>query len=230
MSTTPNPLMGWLGTSGVNQPGSNPLPDLQSPPAPSGTAGSTNPYGFGSRNGGALRTNLAESNLQTGLFKNALLPLFTNMMFSAGGDAGKFFKQLMDLGSPFYQQKQRASFEQGVTQSQNAAAQARQGLQASGAGSTPSGVNAAMMGGMGQAEAGNQAELFLNNLFQNEQLQMGGAQGLAQLAQLFNPAQLTGQQTNPSIQQPTNMVAPTLSGIGSMLSGVFGSGGAPMPK
>src|SRR5258707_976159 len=97
--------------------------------------------------------------------RNDLIPLFSQMMQKYGGDAGSFFKQLMDLGSPFYKQKQQQSFEQGTKAEQDAAAQSRQQVQASGTGGTPSGVGAAMFGGEAQAAAGNQEETFLNNLF-----------------------------------------------------------------
>jgi hypothetical protein len=49
-----------------------------------------------------------------------------------------------------------------------------------------------MFGGMGQAQAGNQEEAFLNNLFQNEILQGRGAEGMGQLASMFNPSSLLG--------------------------------------
>lgn len=228
-----NPLLGWLGSAGTNQPpsggqGGNPLgampglniPGLNMPggmpSAPAGAAGSQNPYGMGARGGGDLGYNLAQTNLQSGLYKNQLAPLFAQMMMGTGGNAANFYNTLMNLGSPYYQQGQRASWEQGVGQSQNAAAQARQQLQASGAGYTPSGAGAAMFGGMGQAEAGNMALNYLQNLFQNEQLQAAGAGGLANLAQMFNPAQLlTG--INPQIQQPTNTGAEWMGAAGQLL-------------
>jgi hypothetical protein len=221
MSTAGNPLVGsWPNPGGVN-PGPAPLPGTNPtlPAAPAGTPGTTDPYGQGSRGGGNQGFNLAETNLQTGTYKNALLPLFSKLMFGAGGDAANFFKQLADLGSPFYKRKQQQTAEQGAKQASDASGQARQQIQASGTGYTPSGVGAAAFGGMAQAEAGNQEEAFLNNLFQNEQLQAMGAQGEAQIAQLFSPAQLTGQQISSSIQQPTNTGAEWLSSIASLLSG-----------
>src|SRR5437879_2686941 len=123
MATTPNPILGsWPSTTGTNQP-----PQASAlPAAPAGTAGSENPYGMGKVGGGALASNLAETNLQTGLYKNKLMPLFSQMMMSAGGDANKFFKMLTDLGSPFYQKKQQQTAEQGAKAGQDAAGQARQ--------------------------------------------------------------------------------------------------------
>jgi hypothetical protein len=194
VSTMPNPLFGsWNPNSGTNVP-FDPT-SMQAPPGPAGTPGSTNPFGFGSYGGGALRGNIGEANLQTALQRNALIPQFAKMMFGAGGTAGDFFKQLTQLGSPFYQRKQQQTFEQGSKAAQDAAGQARQRITASGAGYTPSGVGAAAFGGEAQAEAGNQEEAFLNNLFQNEQLQALGASGLSQLAALFNPNQLATGQT-----------------------------------
>jgi hypothetical protein len=226
MATPGNPLLGsWPNPGGVNLPGGGPVPPPSAlPTAPAGKTGVTNPFGGGSRGGGDLGYNLAETNLQTGNYKNALLPLFAQGMFGTAGPAAQFFQQLMQLGGPFYKQKQQQTFEQGTQQAQNAAAQSRQQLQASGAGGTPSGVGAAMFGGESQAAAGNQEEAFLNNLFQNEQLQAMGGSGLAQLAQLFNPSQLTGQQTTPSIQQPTNTGAEWLNAIAGLMGA--GSSGA----
>jgi hypothetical protein len=232
MATPGQPLLGsWPNPGGVNIPGApttggtpSPIPSTGSLPAgPAGTPGVTNPFGGGSRGGGNEGYNLSETNLQTGTYKNALLPLFASGMFGSAGPAAQFFQQLMNLGSPFYQQKQQQSFEQGTQQANNAAAQARQQLQASGQGSGPSGAGAAMFGGEAQAAAGNEEEAFLNNLFQNEQLQASGASGLMSMAQLFNPAQLTGQQTSPNIQQPTNTGAQWMSAI-AQLMGAASSG------
>lgn len=228
MATPGNPLLGsWPNPGGVNLPGSPTLggtpgggtvpPASAAPPAPAGTPGTTNPYNQGSRGGGNQGFNLAETNLQTGTYKNALLPLFSQAMLQSGGDASKFFQLLTNLGSPFYKQKQQQSFEQGVQQASNAGAQSRQQIEASGTGYTPSGAGAAAFGGEAQAAAGNQEEAFLNNLFQNEQLQALGASGLTQIASLFNPAQLTAQQTNPNIQQPTNTGAEWLNAVSGLL-------------
>lgn len=234
MATPGNPLLGsWPNPGGVNpnastgastNAGGLPVPSTsQLPAAPAGTPGVTNPYGGGSRGGGDEGYNLAQTNLQTGVYKNALLPLFSQMFFGTGGNAANFMQQLMNLGSPFYKQKQQQTFEQGVQQANNAAAQSRQQIQASGTGYTPSGAGAAAFGGEAQAAAGNQEEAFLNNLFQNEQLQMAGASGLGQLASLFSPATLTGQQTSPSIQQPTNTGAEWLSSV-AQIRGAGSSG------
>lgn len=222
MATPGNPLLGsWPSTAGVNQ---NPYGVPPPPPGPAGTPGSQDPYGRGARGSGNLGYNLAETNLQTGLQKNALIPLFSKMMFGAGGDASQFFKQLMDLGSPFYKQKQQKTAEQGAKAGQDEAGLARQRLQASGAGYGPSGAGAAMFGGMGQAQAGNQEEAFLNNLFQNELLQAQGAQGLSSIAGLFNPAQLATSQINPQIQQPTGGFADSFAKI---VGALFPKGATP---
>lgn len=230
-----DPLLGsWPNPGGVNLPPgvptpggtpAGPIPPTSAlPGAPAGKVGVTNPFGGGSRGGGDQGYNLAESNLQSGVYRNALMPLFAQGMFGTAGPAAQYFQQLMNLGSPFFQQKKQQTFEQGVQQSQNAAAQSRQQLQAAGAGGTPSGAGAAMFGGEAQAAASSQEEAFLNSLFQNEQLQAMGGQGLAQIAGLFNPAQLTGQQTSPNIQQPTNTGAEWLNAVAGLLGG--GSSGA----
>lgn len=224
MTGAPNPLLGWQGQTGVNQPqGSSPFPTTS--PVTGGT--NTNPYGFGTIGGGAIAANLPETNIQTGLLKNQLIPAMSQYMFGAGGAAGNFYNQLMNLGSPYYQQQQRASFEQGNQQAQNAAAQARQQLSSQGYGYTPSGAEAGMIGGMAQQAAGNLNTTFLQNLFNNEQLQAQAAQGLSQLASLFNPAQLAGSSIGTDIPQPTNTAAQAMSGIGGMLGGLFGSSGVP---
>lgn len=194
MASPANPLLGWLGSSGTNAPnqfGSAPtMPGSIANPAASAPMG--NPAGLPNpqsnikdawRNQAYLNTLMAQ--MRTGLGGQ-----FGDLMKGYAGPAGNYFAQLMNLGSPYYQQQQRASWENVGQQSQNAAAQARQQLQASGAGYTPSGAAAGMFGGMAQAEAGNQAMAFLQNLFQNEQMQQAGAQGLAGLAGLFNPSGL----------------------------------------
>lgn len=220
MSSLPNPLWGsWSpSTGGANLP---PPPNVD----PAGKTGTTNPYGMGSRGGGDLGANLAETNVQTGVQKNKLIPWFAQMMSGTAGPAADFFKKLMDFGSPFYKEKQRQTAEQGAKAGNEQAGMARERLSASGAGYGPSGAGAAMFGGMGQAEAGNQEEAFLNNLFQNEQLQALGASGLSQLASLFNPSPMATSSTNPNIQQPTNTFAETAAGIGQLMGGIFGSGG-----
>lgn len=176
--------------------------------------------------GGALAGNLGETNLQSGLYKNALAPLFAQMMLGTGGDAANFFKTLMNLGSPYYKEQQRASFEQGTNQANNAAAQSAQRLNASGYGAAPSGLQAAMLGQQATGQAQNLSQLFLQNLFQNENLQLQGAQGLGSLASLFNPAALLGE-TNPNIQQPQNTAAQLMGSIGQLAGGIFGAGGIP---
>jgi len=218
VSTLPNPLTGsWPGITG-NFPTPAPV-DVGPTSGPGSTApgGALNPFGQGTRGGGNLGFNLAGQNLLTADWRNKLIPLFQQMMMGSAGPAKDFFTQLTNLGSPFYQQKQRQSFEQGSKAGEDAAARARQAIQTSGAGYTPSGVGAAAIGGLGVGQAQNQAETFLNNLFQNEQLQGMGAQGLMQLAQLFSPAQLTGQPTPTSIQQPTNTGAEWLSAAAQLL-------------
>jgi hypothetical protein len=140
---------------------------------------------------------------------------FNQQMTALAQPAAGYFNQLMNLGSPYYQQQQRASFTQGVQQQQNAAAQARQQLSASGYGYTPSGTSAATIGEMAQQGAQNQEQMFLQNLFQNEQLQMAGAQGLGQLAALFNPAPLLGYSSPQSTQGQTP--AQDIQAIGSLL-------------
>jgi hypothetical protein len=223
------PPLAWgaAATGGLNQPGTNPLSPVQAPqglgatsgPAASQTGGALNPYGSGTLGGGALGSNLAQTNLLTGEQRNNLISPFAQQMFGFGNQAGNFYGQLTNLGSPYYQQQQAANFTQGVQQGNNAAALARQQQQAQGTGYTPSGANAAMIGGMGQAQAGNLNMSFLQNLFNNEQMQLQGAAGLGQLASLFNPTTLATGQVSPSINQAQNTSAQMLSSIGSLLGG-----------
>lgn len=227
MSTPPNPLTGsWPG-----MPSNFPTPSPvnigpTSGPQAGAPGGALNPFGQGARGSGDFTYNLAGQNLLTGEWRNKLIPLFQQMMLGGAQPAMQGFLNLANLGSPFYQQKQRQSFEAGTQAGQQAAAQARQGIAAQGAGYTPSGVGAAALGGIGVGQAQNQAETFLQNLFQNEQLQLGGLQGLAQLASLFNPAQLTGQSTQATFQQPTNTGAEWLNAAASLLpSGSYKIGG-----
>jgi hypothetical protein len=151
-----------------------------------------------------------------------------------------FAKQRMDLGSPYYKEQQRASFEQGVKQSDDAAAQARQSIARMGTGASPSGAGFATMGEMGTAKAGTLVSNWLANLFQNQNTQMQAAglmptvaglrlnQGQAQLqaADAFNPAGgfLSNVPRQPSIPQPfptNNAVSQGISTAGDILGKLF---------
>jgi len=216
--TTPNPLAGWTGTNINQPPPSNTNPISLSAP-------NTNPGNLANPTSNAkdILRNTGLTNLQTGALRNQLIPQFAQLMGQYGGQAGDFFKKLMDLGGPFYQQKQREGFEQGVQQNQNAAATARQEASAAGTGQTPSGANIAMIGGMNQAGGQSLAEQFLQNLFQNENLQMQGGQGLEQLAGMFNPSQMTGQQ----VSTPGSTQGPAAADqVAAILGSLFGSKGA----
>lgn len=230
MSTMPLPqptvnpaLFGWAGQN-VNQTNS-PLPStnpIQGPPqGPWGNPGNlpnpTTNQKDQIRNAGLL-------GVQQGQLRNDLIPQFANLMMGYGGSAADFFNTLKNLGSPFYQQKQSAAFGQGVQQNQNAAALARQQLAAQGYGATPSGATAALIGGMNVEGGKSLSEQFLEQLFQNEQLQLGGAQGLAQLAALFNPSSLFGS-TGPTGQTQGPSAADSFAAI----MGALGIGGKAGP-
>ena len=177
--------------------------------------GYSNPYGSKE-----ISRNMGLTNIEAGQMKNQLAPIFAQLMQQYGGQAGDFFKNLMNLGSPYYQQKQQEGFTQGVQENQNAAAMAKQQLGAQGYGSTPSGANAAMIGGMQQQGSQNLAEQYLQNLFQNEQMQMMGGQGLAGMASMFNPTQLLGgtsigatpEASSSFFQNFANMLSPIAQG------------------
>lgn len=256
MGSYGNPLVG----SGWNQPQSDPSQVLGATnpiSLPQNTAGTNfwggsgatlgNPGNYGNPAGAKeISRNTGLNNVIAGQLKNIMAPQFASLMggygTQAAGDVGaatNFFKQLMNFGSPFYRQQQTASFNQGVQQNQNAAAQARQQLGTQGYGSTPSGANAAMIGGMAQQGSQNLAEQYLQNLFQNEQLQTMGAQGMdtsaglmAQLAGLFNPTQLLGGTSvgadpygpvTPNAFQNFNSIA---QGVGALVSPFkFNTGG-----
>jgi hypothetical protein len=151
-----------------------------------------------------------------------------------------FAKERMDLGSPYYREQQRQTFEQGVKQSDDAAAQTRQAIARSGMGSAPSGAGIAAMGEMGTAKAGTLASNWLANLFQNQNTQLQAAgfmptvagmrlnqgQSQLQLADAFNPAGgfLSNVPRQPSVGQsyPTNpALAQGISTAGDILSQLF---------
>ena len=195
----------------------------QVPSGQSGTIG--NPVGLqnpgtnqkdASRNQSYLNTIMEQQKIGIG-------NQFNQQMTALAQPAAGYFNQLTNLGSPYYQQQQRSSFESGVQQNQNAAAQARQQLGASGYGYTPSGTAAATIGDMAQQGSQNLEQAFLQNLFQNEQMQLAGAQGLGQLAALFNPAPLMGYSSPLTTQGETP--AQLLGGLGSLVGGIFGAGG-----
>lgn len=235
MSTVGNPLVGasW-GASPMNPSlfGNPANPSQQPAPPPTVTGPPIGQWG----NPGNLEdpfSNLKDAtrnagglNVEQGQLRNELIPMFANQMFSMAGPAGDFFKQLMNLGSPYYQQQQAAGFNQGVQQNQNAAAQAGQQLQAQGYGNTPSGANAAMIGGMNMQGSQNLSNQFLQQLFQNENLQSQGASGLSQLAALFNPQGLFG---NVNISGTTQgpSAADSISGLLKGVGSLFGNKGIP---
>jgi hypothetical protein len=158
-------------------------------------------------------------NVELGQLREQLAPIWANLMTGYAAPPASFFNTLLNLGSPYYQQKQAALFDQGVQQNQNAAALAQQRLASQGYGYTPSGANAAMIGAMNSAGAANLVQNFLQSLFQNEQTQLAGAQGLSGLAAMFNPAGLfgnvdvTGSTQGPSFGAQFRDIA---SGIGSL--------------
>lgn len=215
----------------VMQPGT---PGIRSPGQNAGRqVGWGNPGGFGNPLGpNEINRNLGLTNVLAGQMKNALAPQYAQLMGQYGGQAGDFFSQLMNFGSPFYRQKQTEAFQQGTQQNQNAMQQAVQQLAARGMGSTPSGTTAAMIGGMQQQGAQNLAEQYLQNLFQNEQMQMQGGQGLASLAQLFNPNQLlSGTSVGANIQPQSTFfqnLQSVLGGIGQAMGG-YGQAGGRIP-
>lgn len=251
MSTMPNPLqgqptqnpLGWPGMTGTNMPAPSVAgsPTIGGAPAPAPSAGgattpspaSTNPFSGvttpspSPTGGGKLASNLAQQNYETGVLRNQLLPIFAQLFGGATGDAQAFFEKLLNLGSPYYKQQQEASFNAGVNNAQNTQATARQQINASGYGAAPSGLEAAEAGGAAVGESANLSQLYLQNLFQNENMQALGAQGLASLAQLFNPANLTGQGTGTGIQQGQNTASQIMSSIGQLSSGIFGNSGIP---
>ena len=220
-----NPLTGsgW-GSSPMGS--TNPI---QAPPNPGLSAGNRqgsygNPSGFDNGTGsGEIHKNMALENILSAQMKNQLAPQWANLMGQYGGQAADYFKNLMNLGSPYYRQKQQEAFTQGVGQNQNAGAQAQQQLRSQGFGSTPSGANAAMLGGMAQQGAQNLSEQYLQNLFQNENLQALGAQGMQGMASMFNPTPLLGGTSlGTDWQSPSNFFQnfnSVTSGIGNMLTG-----------
>ena len=73
------------------------------------------------------------------------------------------------------------------------------------------------------AGAQNLATQFLQNLFQNEQTQLQGAQGLSGLAQMFNPSPLFGNvAVTGSTQGPSAMgeISGLLQGAGKLAGGL----------
>jgi hypothetical protein len=219
-----NPLLGWAG-SNVNQ-GSSSLPQAPTVTGPP-TGAWGNPAGLenpGSNQKDNMR-NEGYINVMLGQLREQLAPIWANLLTGYAAPAANYFNTLMNLGSPYYQQKQASVFDQGVQQNQNAAAATQQQLASRGYGYTPSGVNAATIGAMNMAGGANLVQNYLNSLFQNEQLQTAGAQGLAGLAGMFNPSGLFGNvEVTGSTQGPSaaGEVAGILSGAGSLLGG-FGS-------
>ena len=124
-----NPFIGAPPQNNILQ---NPLMLPQQPQPNSNPGGYSNPQGANE-----INRNMGLTNIMAGQQKNFLAPQFTQRMGQFGNQAGNlygqvapYFQSLMNLGSPYYQQHQQEGFNQGVQQNQNAAAQARQQLQA----------------------------------------------------------------------------------------------------
>src|SRR5215471_14463976 len=226
-----NQLLGWAG-SNINQGSSSfslpQAPTVAGPPVATwgNPANLENP---GSNQKDNMR-NEGLVNVELGQLREQLAPIWANLMTGYAAPAASFFNTLLNLGSPYYQQKQAALFDQGVQQNQNAAAATQQQLASRGYGYTPSGVNAATIGAMNQAGGANLVQNYLNSLFQNEQLQAQGAQGLSSLAQMFNPSglfgnvEVTGSTQGPSFAEQFGQIA---GGLGSLAGAFLGTGGLP---
>jgi hypothetical protein len=223
-----NPLLGWAG-SNINQASSSlpQAPTVTGPPtgAWGNPAGLENP---GSNQKDNMR-NEGYINVMLGQLREQLAPIWANLMTGYAAPAANYFNTLMNLGSPYYQQKQSAVFDQGVQQNQNAAAETQQQLASRGYGYTPSGVNAATMGAMNMAGGANLVQNYLNSLFQNEQLQATGAQGLSSLAQMFNPSglfgnvEVTGSTQGPSFAEQFGQIAGGLASLAGAATGINNS-------
>jgi|SRR5215471_1411646 len=223
MATNPIIGSGWGSSPSSGFQPSNlftpaPAPNFSPIPGSPGNPGNLpNPFTNvkdATRSAAGLNNLLASSRLQA-------IPAFMQNLFGYGNQAGNVFGQFANLGSPFYQQKQSEAFTQGVKQGQDAQGIARQQLAAQGYGGTPSGATAAMIGSMNQAQGSSLAEQYLQQLFNNENLSLQGAQGLAGIASLFNPAQLFG-----NISAPGSTQGPSAAeSFNQIMSGIFGSSG-----
>lgn len=226
MSSAPNPLTGsgWNPTPPTNPISLNP----QYSTGEHGSFGGGSPSNpgnlgdFGST--GSLNKNLMLDNVVAGNLKNQLAPQFADLMGKYGGDAAAYFKQLMDLGSPYYKQRQQEAFTQGNQRNQDAQGQASEQLDAAGYGSGPSGAKAAMIGGMQTQGAQSLAEQYLQNLFQNENLQAQGASGMASMASLFNPTQLLEGTSLGTVPAPGQSGIQNFKDIAQGIGSVFSVG------
>lgn len=210
----PQGLFGLFG-GGNNSP--NPQSSPMSAGGPWGNPGGyQNPWGANE-----IQRNSALNNIIAGQYKNQLAPQWEQMFQQGGQNAMNFYNQLMNQGSPYYQQKQQQAFTQGVGENQNAQAQAMQQLRSQGYGGTPSGATAAMIGGMEQQGSQNLAEQYLQNLFQNEQMQLQGAQGLQQTSAQFNPSQLlSGTSIGGNVNIPSNFFQ-NMANMGTAVQGMM---------
>src|SRR5271155_3325146 len=120
MSTLSNPLLGVNAENPLGFPGQTGT-NVQAPSAGGATTPANNtpnpittttpaPSGIG---GGQLTNTLAQQNVATGAYRNQLIPQFAQLFGQNAGAAQQYFTSLLNLGSPYYQQQQRASFDQG---------------------------------------------------------------------------------------------------------------------
>lgn len=222
-------MFGWpSGTNPSNVPSSTPAggsPTNYFSPY----SGSGNMFGMPSNYqpiqnspGGGMKsqiTNSAYLNNILGQQRSNIGNSMANTMFGYAAPAGGYYQNLMNLGSPYYNQQQRASFENAAQNYGNTMAQARQQAQAAGLGYGPSGANVGMMGNQATNFSQNLTQNYLQNLFQNEMLQLQGAQGLGGLAGQFNPAGILS--SSLPIGQNSATQAPSyMSGSGGLLGGI----------
>ncbi len=227
MNPQQSSMLGWpQGTNPGNVPQtSGASTNYFNPYSSSGNLfGSPSPYDATQHTpGGGMKdmiTNSAYLNNVLGQQRSNIGNTMANAMFGYGAPAGNYFQTLMNLGSPYYNQQQRASFENAAQNYGNTMAQARQQALASGLGYGPSGANVAMMGGQAQGFGQNLTQNYLQNLFQNEMMQLQGAQGMAGLSGQFNPAGILSSSlpigNNSATQGPSLIKA---------VGGLFGLGG-----
>lgn len=95
-------------------------------------------------------------------------------------------EQFMNLGSPYYQQHQTAAMQENAQKFNDLSGQLRGTLNQAGFGASPTGLATAAQGDLARQAGQSMSQAYLQNLFQNENLQLSAAGMFPAVPQLEN--------------------------------------------
>lgn len=164
----------------------------------------------------ASANQVTQNAQQEGQLAQSVQPQF----LANANKAGAFYGNEMTNGLPFFGSLQ--DFNAGTTAQAFNPAKANFLRTASTMGSLPSGFKAAGMNDIQNAEAGQFDQNTVNNLMAQQQAKQQGAQGVAGVAQMLNPAAFYGGSTsagNAGMQPLQPAYNPWLGVVGGAVQG-----------